>query len=104
MPKKFYCSKCGIELKHERKAVSGRGIILDLIEPHECEGFSIKSNNDKLTVEDIINNLQTPTPVPVSGNVSSKSYKNNPISDKRTDIKTSSAPENLLDSIRRNRS
>ncbi len=33
---KCYCSNCGIQLKHIRKAVPKFGTILDLIEPHVC--------------------------------------------------------------------
>ena len=102
MPKKFYCSRCGIELKHERKVVPGKRIILDLVDPHECEGFSVKSSDDKPTVEDILNSL----PVSVPVNVHSKNdedHRDDLIRDKRNDIKTSSAPENLLDSIMRSK-
>lgn len=42
MPRQFYCSACGAELNHQRKAVPGKGIILDTIEPHECEGYVAK--------------------------------------------------------------
>lgn len=33
---KFYCSNCGIQLKHTRKAIPKFGTIIDLIEPHKC--------------------------------------------------------------------
>ena len=48
---KFYCSICGVELVHTRKAgltEEGRptGQIFDLIEPHECEGYAVKEVED----------------------------------------------------------
>lgn len=36
MSRIFYCSECGSELVNTRMAVPKKGIILDLIESHEC--------------------------------------------------------------------
>jgi hypothetical protein len=55
MAKIYYCSVCGIHLVHSRRAVKDKGIILDLISPHECEGYAINSRpNGELTVKDIL--------------------------------------------------
>jgi len=57
--RKFYCSKCGIELVHTRKAIPKKGHILDLIDPHECEGFAVKESPDnKPTVLEVIEGLK----------------------------------------------
>jgi len=59
MPNQFYCSKCGVELIYTRRAVPGKGKILDLISPHECEGYAIKSNElEKPTVLDVLEGLK----------------------------------------------
>jgi len=59
MSKRYYCSVCGTELVHSRKAVPGRGIILDLIDPHECEGYAIKSPDPKHpSVKDLLEKLK----------------------------------------------
>jgi len=59
MSKKFYCSSCGVELTYSRKAIPGKGHILDLIDPHECEGFAIKSDRfGKPTVLDVLAELK----------------------------------------------
>ena len=56
MAKKYYCSLCGAELTYSCKAVKGKGLIMNLIAPHECEGFSIALNPDgKPTAEEVIN-------------------------------------------------
>ena len=59
MPRAFYCSKCGVELEHTRKAVPGKGTILDLISPHNCEGYAIKdSDTGKPTVLELLDKLK----------------------------------------------
>lgn len=97
---KFYCQKCGIELVHTRKAVPGRGMILDLITPHECEGYSIKSDEfGNPTVEDILNNLKPLGKAKlVSGNEKDKSQSTFDVGDRRGDVK-SIAPKSLLNAM-----
>lgn len=36
MSKKFYCAKCGLKLEIFQKAIPHKGIIMNLVEPHEC--------------------------------------------------------------------
>lgn len=100
MAKAYYCSVCGIELGHSRRAVPGKGLILDLIDPHECEGHSVKSNPDEApTVTDVIETLEdlhkaevidekTVGHINVPGDRRDEKDKKN--------LETSSAPENLL--------
>lgn len=38
---KFYCSNCGKQLKHTRKAIPNVGVIVDLIAYHECSDSMI---------------------------------------------------------------
>jgi hypothetical protein len=55
MPKNIYCSKCGVELKYYRQAIPGKGLIIDLVDPHNCEGYAVESKfNDRPTAMDII--------------------------------------------------
>lgn len=99
---RLFCSKCGIQLEHRRKAVPGKGIILDLVTPHECEGYSIKANEfDSPTVEDIIAKatplgkaklVSRPTDKPNSGQSSFD------MGDRRNDVR-SAAPKSLLDAM-----
>jgi hypothetical protein len=95
---KFYCSTCGVELEHKRRAVPGKGIILDLITPHECEGYSIKSNEfENPTVEDIINSAK---PLGQTKLVSEKDQTQSTFEagDMRGD-KRSIAPRSLIDAM-----
>ena len=98
---KFFCSKCGLELVHIRKAIPGKGYIADLISPHECEGFGIRANEEgKPTLLDIINNLK-----PLGKTVADSSQRNEDanlvhnLKDERSEIK-STAPDSLLRSMR----
>ena len=100
MPKQFFCSTCGIELTHHRRAVPGKGTILDLISPHECEGYAVKSNIDeKPTVLEVIEGLKSlsKTTEAVSQDRHS-GFRNNP-EDTRKDVR-STAPASLLSSIK----
>ena len=106
MAKKYYCSSCGIELTYSRKAVKGKGIILDLIAPHECEGFSIASNPDgKPTAEEIINDAKPLGAMKKVSDADSKvrdkgmrSVFEGNYGDKRDGVK-STAPAGLLNSM-----
>lgn len=46
MPKRQYCSYCGMELKHYPKALKNRGEILYLVDPHECDEQYITNITD----------------------------------------------------------
>lgn len=37
MPKQFFCSYCGLPLTYSRKALKNKGMIMNLIDPHECD-------------------------------------------------------------------
>ena len=105
MPRKFHCSSCGLELIHSRKAVPGKGLIFDLIAPHECEGYSIKSNIDKKpTVQDILDNLKGVQITIEKATEKISGKRGFPIlddsGDKRRDKKTSTAPESLQSNIK----
>lgn len=99
MPKKFYCSNCGIELKHSRRAIKGKGLILDLIDPHECEGYAIKSGEfGEPTVLDVLENLKD-----LSKTIEAASQERHTgfsLKDNRKDIITSSAPEGVLATVK----
>ena len=36
MSKKFYCAKCGLKLEVFQKAIPHKGIVMNLVKPHEC--------------------------------------------------------------------
>ena len=68
MAKHYYCSKCGVELVYTRRAVPGKGTILDLIEPHECDGYAINEAPDgKETVKEILDKLKPIKFIPDDG-------------------------------------
>lgn len=46
MPREFFCSYCGTTLTLKRKALKNRAIIVDLIEPHECDEANVKNITD----------------------------------------------------------
>ena len=103
MATKYYCSKCGVQLEHSRKAVPGKGIILDLISPHECEGYSIKSNPDENpTAEDIINSakpLGAAKLVSKSTNKPDGGQSSFDLGDRRSEVR-SAAPQGILDQMK----
>ena len=102
MPR-FYCSSCGIQLDHKRKAVPGKGMILDLISPHECEGYSIKSNEfGNPTAEDLISQAKPLGKAKVVSSGQDKSQSTFEMGDKRGDVR-SMAPRSLLDAMERNK-
>jgi hypothetical protein len=43
---KLYCENCGKQLQHIRKALPGRGIIIDLIRYHECSAEPVTFDVD----------------------------------------------------------
>jgi hypothetical protein len=100
MARQFYCSKCGIELIHSRKAVPGRGVILDLIDPHECEGYAIKSDKfDSPTVKDLLEKMPA-----LGATTEAKSQERHTgfrstLSDRRGQS-SSTAPKSLIDNIK----
>uniref|UniRef100_A0A6H1ZBK2 Uncharacterized protein n=1 Tax=viral metagenome TaxID=1070528 RepID=A0A6H1ZBK2_9ZZZZ len=102
MAKHFYCSTCGVELVYSRKAVPGKGVILDLIAPHECEGFAVKSNlDDRPTVLDVLENLKdVSTAIKKAASQERHSGFRSDPEDSREGVKTSSAPGSLLKSLR----
>jgi hypothetical protein len=46
MARNFYCSYCGTELRLKRKALKNKAIIIDLIDPHECDEANVKNITD----------------------------------------------------------
>ena len=104
MPKQFFCSTCGIQLTHSRRAVPGKGTILDLITPHECEGYAIKSNIDESpTVLDVIEGLRdlskTTEAISQDRHTGFREGHDEKYGDRRDGIKTSTAPQSLQSNI-----
>lgn len=99
MAKKYYCSVCGKELIHGRRAVPGKGLILDLIDPHECEGYTIKSAPDESpTVKDLLDSIEESRKANKESVERSLRRVSGP-GDKRKDVRSSTAPATLLDNI-----
>lgn len=46
MGKKFYCAKCGLKLEIFQKAIPHKGIVMNLVKPHECP-ISIDDEKNK---------------------------------------------------------
>ena len=99
MPRKYYCANCGIELKHTRRAVPGKGHIFDLIIPHECEGYAIATieDEDKPTVLEILDKLK---PVVFIKEKDDESIKRNiDPGDRRLDMDKSSPARNIREAL-----
>lgn len=58
MPKHIYCAVCGQELKQGRKAIPKKGIIVDLVWPHDCEGGVISEDGPKQNILDVLNSIK----------------------------------------------
>jgi hypothetical protein len=43
MSKLYFCSYCGLELTYSRKALKNKGIIRDLIDPHDCDDSNMEN-------------------------------------------------------------
>ena len=100
---KLYCSVCGIELTYHRQAVPGKGYILDVVDPHVCEGYAIGNNEDgKPTVMEILESLKPVGSVKVVSDGKNEEGRYAEPGDRRgEDSKvTSTAPGGLLRSMR----
>lgn len=51
MSKNYYCAACGKELVVFRKAIPKKAIVLDLVEPHECDPKRIVDDYEFLPEE-----------------------------------------------------
>lgn len=51
MSKNYYCAACGRELVVFRKAIPKKAIVLDLVEPHECDPKRIVDDYEFLPEE-----------------------------------------------------
>lgn len=53
--KRYFCESCGTELKWSRKALKNKGIIVELITPHECDNSNLQNiqDADKPLVEQV---------------------------------------------------
>lgn len=103
MPKDLYCSACGEKLVNYPKAIPGKGYIVDLVDPHECEGYAVHENElGKPTILDIIESLKDiGKSIQDADRRSPKANLNiGAIEDKREDIVKSTAPQGLLQNIK----
>jgi len=96
MARKYYCAKCGKELTLIRKPA--KGTVLNLIEPHECEGYAIKES-DKPTVLEIIEKLGHYNPAAINEDSKSTSKGWLTGGDKRKDV-ISTAPSSIIDAVK----
>ena len=94
---KLYCSKCGIELTHSRKAIPGKAHILDLVDPHNCKGYAVEEVEDeKETILQVLQNLKD---VETTIERVSEIQRRFPEPGDRRDNATSTAPVGLLKSL-----
>lgn len=52
MAKNYFCSNCGTPLKWTRKALPNKQVIVDLIDPHECDASNKTNIEDSETKVD----------------------------------------------------
>ena len=115
---KFFCSGCGAQLNHIRKAVPKFGTILDLIEPHECLEVAADpaqviiaapiSESDRDEFVKSLNDLKPAPPSRLSSNAEGKSLRpssmtgTDDLRDRRFDKEDpkSTAPSTVLDQIK----
>ena len=115
---KFFCSNCGAQLKHIRKAVPKFGTILDLIEPHECLEVAVDpaqvivaapiSESDRDEFVKSLNDLKPTPPARLSPIAEGKSLRpssmigTDDLRDRRFDKEDpkSTAPSSVLDQIK----
>lgn len=45
MSKRYYCAKCGVKLNIKQKTIPQKGIVMNLIEPHVCKDEPILTDN-----------------------------------------------------------
>ncbi len=94
---KLYCSKCGIELTHSRKAITGKAHILDLVDPHNCKGYAVEEAEDeKETILQVLQNLKD---VETTIEKVAETQRRFPEPGDRRFNVTSTAPANLINSI-----
>jgi hypothetical protein len=81
--------------------VPGKGHIFDVVDPHDCEGYAIKANEEeKPTVLDVLENLKSlGKTIEDSARRSEDANLVIGLKDERSDVKTS-APQGLLRSMR----
>lgn len=93
MSKSVYCSECGMKLNITKKALKGYGLIINLVEPHECLNVPVELD-------------LTPSEIPIGKEAGGKFVQNlnklrpsqvnqtNDLRDRRKDpdIKTSAPP------------
>ena len=53
MAKHYYCAACGRELNVFRKAIPKKAIVLDLVEPHECNPEEVVDDYEFLPKEKV---------------------------------------------------
>ena len=103
MPKKIYCSACEQELRLTRKAFKAKGAIFDCVDPHECPGKPVeKGTSEKPSISDVLDGLDD------LGKAISDATERSPhanlnigaLEDKRKEVITTTAPPNLLRSIK----
>ena len=56
MSRKYYCAKCGLKLEVIQKANPKEGIVMNLVEPHECKEIS---SLDAIEEDRLIEEIET---------------------------------------------
>lgn len=98
MAKTYLCSYCGMELKWTRKSLPNRAIIVDLIDPHECDERHVENITDA--------EVPTPGQPSVASDEESESDERtpgllDPIKDRRSEKHVkSTAPHGVLDHVK----
>jgi len=105
MPRHIHCAECGLELLLLRKALKGK--VYDLIEPHACaeinnpipgSGFVPVSKPHPIMMDEHFKSFQF---VQKINDLNAKSTMDKrPAESLRKELKTSSAPPNILNQIK----
>lgn len=94
MPRNYYCAACGHPLEVTRKSLVNKGIIVDLVQTHECVEYTYIEN---------IEDAKKPTGAKVTFDESETNEKvkfsNAEPGDRRKD-KLSAAPTGILNKVK----
>jgi hypothetical protein len=98
MAKKYFCSYCGTPIIVTRRALPNRGVIVELVEPHDCDERNIHNITDDEKPSPRIRDLTQPAP---SEEKDSLGFPVPDFGDKRDkSVIKSTAPTNVLSKVK----
>jgi len=107
MAREYYCSYCGTALVLRRKALKNRAIIVDLVDPHDCDERNLTNITDsEKPISPIIKEFQAAerrAAMPVVNEDDRVFFDQRPLKDRRELTKKeslTSAPLGLMDAMK----